>query len=116
MISRARGSRMEEKACRYLTDRGLRHICSNYRCKAGEIDLVMEDGYTLVFVEVRYRSSIRFGGALTSVTPAKQRRLRRTADHYLQQRDPYGDRPCRFDVVACDGDSSDELLWIRNAI
>jgi putative endonuclease len=93
----------------------MRHIVSNYRCGCGEIDLVMEDGEHTVFVEVRYRASARYGGALASISRGKIAKLRRTAAHYLKRFDPRGTRPCRFDVLAPDPDNASEWTWIRNA-
>lgn len=101
----------EEAALRYLQQKGLVLIDRNVRCKGGELDLVMRDGANLVFVEVRKRASVRHGGASASVTPAKQRRLVHAAQVYLQ-RYP-SPPPCRFDVVAIDGDT---LSWLKNAI
>ncbi|WP_036171310.1 YraN family protein [Massilia sp. 9096] len=106
-----RGKSWEEAARVYLERHGLVMIESNFRCKLGEIDLVMRDGATLVFVEVRQRAAGSQVSAAASITPAKIRRLVRAAQVYLQrlQRLP----PCRFDVVAIDGRS---VEWIRNAI
>ncbi|MGB9110335.1 MAG: YraN family protein [Telluria sp.] len=86
-------------------------IEANFRCKVGEIDLVMREGDTLVFVEVRQRADRSRGGAAASITPAKIRRIVRAAQVYLQRfrRMP----PCRIDVVAIDGGT---LEWLRNAI
>ncbi|HHH39553.1 MAG TPA: YraN family protein [Sedimenticola sp.] len=105
------GEAAEERALAWLRSQGLALVARNYRCKAGEIDLVMRDGESLVFVEVRYRSHRGFGSAAESVTPAKQRRLQRAASHYLQRlsRVP----PCRFDIIGVDADN--RIDWIRNA-
>lgn len=105
------GDHHEQQARSYLEQQGLRHIASNVRCKRGELDLVMRDGDTLVFVEVRFRASARFGGAAASVDPRKQARLITAASHYLQRQ--AAERPCRFDVVAIDG--SGAIHWIRHA-
>jgi putative endonuclease len=106
------GRQAELEALAFLQARGLRLIESNYRCRAGEIDLIMTDGEALVFVEVRMRVNRRFGGAVASVTPAKQRRLCAAARHYLLTRgEPDG--PMRFDVVALEGGSTPH--WIPNA-
>jgi len=79
--------------------------------RVGEIDLIMQDVGVLVFVEVRSRSSTRYGGAAASVGPVKQQRLWRTAEHYLMR---YRHPPaCRFDLVAMDGES---LQWIRDML
>lgn len=94
----------------------MRLLESNYRRKCGELDLVMLDRSTLVFVEVRYRSSNRWGGALASVTRKKQRRLINAASSYLQQHPQFKGKPCRFDVVAITGTAAEpELKWVRSA-
>ena len=84
---------------------------ANFRCKGGEIDLILRDGEQLVFVEVRQRAASRHGGAAASITPAKIRRLVVAAETYLLRytRLP----PCRFDVIAIDGE---QLDWLRDAI
>ena len=105
------GRQGEESALAYLQRHGLVLIEANFRCKLGEIDLVMREGDTLVFVEVRQRADRSRGGAAASITPAKIRRILRAAQVYLQRfrRMP----PCRIDVVAIDGG---RLEWLRNAI
>lgn len=108
----------EARALRHLISRGLRHLESNYRCRYGEIDIVMADGEQIVFVEVRYRSDLRYGGAAASVDKHKQRKLRNTAEHYRQNVAGAERKPCRFDVVCISGDiDGDELDidWIDNA-
>jgi putative endonuclease len=105
------GQSAETRAEAFLKAQGLAPVARNWRCRFGEIDLVMRDRDTLVFVEVRLRNHAGFGDGFDSVTPAKQRRLITTARHYLAtlQRVP----PCRFDVVALrDGADPD---WMRNA-
>lgn len=105
------GQAGEDAALAHLTQHGLRLVQCNFRCKLGEIDLIMQDGATLVFVEVRKRADTRHGGAAASVTFAKQRRLIRAAQYYLQR---YRMPPaCRFDVVAIDGGA---MNWLKNAI
>lgn len=97
-----RGRANEDRASRVLEERGYRIVERNYRCKLGEIDLVARDGETLVFVEVRSRSRGDRGTALDTVTPAKQQRIARVAQHYLAVRRPaFG--ACRFDVVGITG-------------
>jgi putative endonuclease len=105
------GSAAEQLASEYLQRNGLRLIESNFRCRFGEIDLILHDGATLVFVEVRLRSSQNFGGAAASVTSAKQGRITRAAQIYLQQQSR--EMACRFDVVLLDGERNIE--WIKNA-
>jgi putative endonuclease len=83
----------------------------NFRCKGGEIDLIMMDRDTLVFIEVRKRAISSFGGAAASIGSAKQRRLIIAAQVYLQRyKSP---PPCRFDVIAIDGK---EVTWLKDAI
>ena len=109
--ARQTGDDKEALARRFLEQHGLRHVAHNVRCRHGEIDLVMRDAETLIFVEVRYRRSERFGGAAASVDRRKQARLTAAAGFYLQ-RHP-SDLPCRFDVVAIG--IGDQVQWIRNA-
>lgn len=105
------GRAAEDQALSFLRAQGLALVTQNFLCKTGEIDLIMRHGDTLVFVEVRARADRVHGGAAASVTYAKQRRLIRTAQFYLQRlrRLP----PCRFDVIAIDGGI---LEWLQNAI
>ena len=105
------GTDGEDEALRYLRSKGLTLVERNFRCKAGEIDLILREGDTLVFVEVRARADDRHGGAAASITPAKQRRLLRAARFYLQRLRTLP--PCRFDVVAID---AGQLAWLRDAI
>lgn len=109
------GASAETLALRHLEQAGLRLVERNYRCRGGEIDLVMLDADSLVFVEVRYRSSTRFGRAEETVTAAKQARLTTAASHYLQRHAVT--RPARFDVVAIHPASGGEhaVEWIRDA-
>lgn len=110
------GQRAEVMAKDYLLARGLRMLTHNYHCRYGEMDLIMQHGSQLVFIEVRYRRSLTHGGALHSVQHPKQQRLRRTAKHYLQRHAKTPPPPCRFDVIAI-GPRLDEqhLQWIQNA-
>ena len=107
------GEEAEQQALDYLNRRGLKLIERNYRCKAGEIDLIMQERDALIFVEVRYRQSRDFGSALESVTPRKQRKLLAAANQYLQAKQK--DQPCRFDVVALNGSGHPRMEWIKNA-
>lgn len=101
----------EDEALAYLKQRGLTLVERNFRCKGGELDLVMQDGQTLVFVEVRKRTDDRHGGAAASVTVAKQRRLIRAAQTFLLRHS--APPPCRFDVIAID---NGVLNWLKDAI
>lgn len=111
MDRQQRGNQAERKAQQFLRRQGLRHVDTNYRCQGGEIDLIMRDADTLVFVEVRLRTHQGFGGALASIGYKKQQRLQRAAQHYLQRYKWHG--PCRFDAVGLDG--QDRIEWVRNA-
>ena len=111
MLKTLLGQSAESQAEAFLKTHGLKLLSRNWRCRFGEIDLVMQDGPTLVFVEVRLRSRGDFGGAAASVTPAKQKKLLAAARQYLAALKTLP--PCRFDVVALSGDSPPDL--IRNA-
>lgn len=99
-------------AAAYLQARGLKLLETNYRCRFGEIDLIMRDGEEIVFVEVRLRSHSAFGGARESITRDKQRRLASAASHYLAA---HGATPCRFDAMLLDTPATWRFEWIRNA-
>lgn len=105
------GRLAEDRALDYLRQQGLILIERNARSTRGEIDLVMREGRTLVFVEVRQRSSMRFGGAAASITAAKRRRMWRSAEAYLLRHGK--SMPCRFDAVCIDGDA---LVWLRHIL
>jgi len=106
------GQRLEQLAAGYLQSQGLVLLEKNYRCRFGEIDLILKDGATLVFAEVRYRRSDRFGGAKASITFSKQRRIILTAQHYLSK---HPLRACRFDAVLLSGTQNLKIEWIQNA-
>jgi putative endonuclease len=113
-----RGRRGEDEAARFLESHGLELILRNYRCRGGEIDLVMREGPTLVLVEVRLRSSEDFGGAAASVGRQKQRRFTLAARHLVTTRPEFGKLRVRFDVVALgSGKRPGEVTvnWIRDA-
>ncbi len=110
------GARAEELCAELLRKAGLRVLARNWRCRHGEIDLVAEEGGTLVFAEVRYRRDQRYGGAAESVTAAKQSRLVAAARLYLMRRPDAGSEPaCRFDVLLLDSLEGGRIQWIRNA-
>jgi putative endonuclease len=115
----ARGRRGEDLACRHLEAQGLRLLERNYRCRAGEIDLVMLDGSTLVLVEVRSRSTSAHGSAAATVGARKQQRFIRAARHLMLTRRDCRSLPARFDVVAIDPDPAGTpepvVTWIRDA-
>lgn len=105
------GKKAEDIACSFLIKNGLVLITRNYYCRHGEIDLIMQDSDTLVFVEVRYRQSNTYGSAAESVDQTKQRKLIFSANHYLTTYPT--DRPLRFDVVALSPNQTPQ--WINNA-
>ena len=109
----ARGEAAENLAAAFLLREGLTLVERNFHCRFGEIDLIARDGDTLVFVEVRMRSSERFGGAAGSITAAKRARLLRTARFYLAgvARVP----ACRFDALLVNGNDN-SIEWLKNAI
>lgn len=110
-----RGEEAERLAADHLVAGGLSLLERNYRCRYGEIDLIMTEGDGLVFVEVRFRHHVQFGGPQASVDHRKQQKLLHSAEHYLQQHHAHG-RPCRFDVVAISGEGDGiKIEWLKNA-
>lgn len=108
------GRQAEDLACRYLEAQGLRLLERNYRCAAGELDLVMRDGRNLVFVEVRYRRHNRFGTPAESVDRRKQAKLTAAALHYLQAKG--SKQAARFDVIAVSPSGNGfTVQWIPDA-
>lgn len=107
------GALAEQLAAQYLQQHGLKLLQSNYSCRFGEIDLILQDGDTHVFAEVRLRSVSRFGGAAASIDARKQAKLVRTAQHYLTtlKRIP----PCRFDAILMQETDIKKIVWIKNA-
>lgn len=107
------GQAAEELACQYLQKQGLKILERNYRCRMGEIDLIMQDDEDLIFIEVRYRQNNHYGNGAETVTLAKQNKVIKAANYYLQKQ-KFNDRiACRFDVVALT--FSDQVEWIKNA-
>ena len=106
------GKEAEQRAEHWLARSGLQPVKRNYRCRGGEIDLIMRDGDLLVFVEVRYRADNTRGGALASVSAGKRQRLILAAQHYLQTSGWQG--PCRFDVIGFEGGHT-QPHWVRDA-
>ncbi len=112
----AQGSAYERAAQHYLELRGLRFLARNFRCRAGEIDLIMMDTNILVFVEVRYRANQDFGSALESITKRKQARVVRAAANFLQRNAQFQQLACRFDAVGISGASAaTDFCWIKAA-
>jgi putative endonuclease len=111
-----RGEVWEQLACRHLQQAGLDLIARNFQTRFGEIDLVMREHDLLVFVEVRYRASRRFGSGADSITASKCQRLVTVAEQFRQRRRDLAALPCRFDVVAITGSTeTPKLDWLRGA-
>lgn len=113
---RARGDAVEAAALRFLEAKGLRLLARNASARGGELDLVMADGATVVFVEVRYRADAAFGGGAASVDARKRRKLVRAAQVWLLRHPRHANAPCRFDVMAASGDPATPAFdWLRDA-
>lgn len=111
------GEKAEQLALEHLESCGLTLVARNFRCRLGEIDLVMQEKQSLVFVEVRFRKTSRFASALESVDFRKQRKLTLAAGLFLGRHREFRDHAVRFDVVAFDGPSREryELQWVQDA-
>lgn len=114
----------EDLACRHLEAQGLKLLAANFRCPGSELDLIMREGDCVVFVEVRFRRSARYGGGAESVDRRKQERLGACALYYLQRHPRLARLASRFDVVAIAPGGSDSaagpggeqrIEWIRDA-
>jgi putative endonuclease len=111
------GEAGEAAAQAFLRQRGVKILAANFRCKAGEIDLVGQDGETVVFAEVKTRLSLAFGPPELAVHIRKQRQIVRTAEWFLAAK-RLGDISCRFDVLAVTFPEEDEaphIEWVRDA-
>ena len=104
----------ELKARDYLITQGLAWITSNFRCRMGEIDLIMQEKENLVFIEVRNRTSAHFGGAMASVTYSKKQKIIKSAMYYLMAHQLVDKQPVRFDVVGIEGEPP-TVTWVKNA-
>ncbi len=110
------GNAAEQHAVEYLNQQGLILITKNYRCRYGEIDLIMRENDILVFVEVRYRQHHHFGSSAETIDYRKQRKLSVTAQCYLQRQRLTDKVKCRFDVIAFNQPSAVQpIAWIQNA-
>jgi putative endonuclease len=119
------GTQIEDLVCNYLQQQKLKLITRNYKCRLGEIDLIMYDQTTLVFIEVRYRQQLNFGSSLESVNLIKQNKIIKTAEYYLLSQQLSEEISCRFDVVGVKPMSEKlsniskldpaQVEWIKNA-
>lgn len=121
-LAKSVGEKTEQLALEHLRSGGLELVLRNFRCRVGEIDLVMLDGDCLVIVEVRCRQpgispGFRFPSAIQSIGPHKQRKLTRAALFFLGKHKAFRNHKVRFDVVAFDGPAPDRytLQWIKDA-
>ncbi len=114
--TRTIGRETETLACEYLQAQGLHLLARNFQVPRGEIDLIMEDRQSLIFVEVRYRRNNHFGSGAETISYHKQRKLLTAAACYLQRNPQQAERPSRFDVVSIVMENSRySINWIRNA-
>jgi putative endonuclease len=110
------GRTAERLASEYLKEKGLRLLECNYRTKAGEIDLIMQDDEEIVFVEVRLRNNPHFGNAIDTIDQRKQQKIIITATHYLSQKNLIDKVNCRFDVIGISYPQTKAVIeWIQDA-
>lgn len=113
------GTEAELWAQTFLEQHGLKTITKNFHSARGEIDLIMRHGHTLVFVEVRLRSTNRHGNAMDSIDKRKQQRIISAAQNYLQTEGLWDQVQCRFDAICLDKDPDNstqyQVEWLRNA-
>jgi len=111
-----KGRWAENLAYRYLCEQHLHPVTRNHRYRGGEIDIIMQQDNTLIFVEVRYRVDQRYGSSAESVNLQKQQRIIETAQHFLQKYPHYQHSICRFDAVLITGKaSSPQVQWLQDA-
>ncbi|MGH1541837.1 MAG: YraN family protein [Arenicella sp.] len=111
-----KGQIAEKLALNFLEKRGLKLVQQNFHCRFGEIDIIMQDQQTLVFVEVKFRQSTDYGHPLESITADKLTKLKKTASYYLMK-NKLDAVACRFDVLGLSGDlSTPTINWIKNAL
>ncbi|HAT8179607.1 TPA: YraN family protein [Legionella pneumophila] len=113
-MTQEKGKLAEQLALNYLKENGLELIIQNYRCRLGEIDLIMREGPYLVFIEVRSRSNMSFGGGLASITYEKKQKIIKATSHYMIKYRIQDKFPIRFDVISIDG-KLNKITWLKNA-
>ncbi len=106
------GTKYEEVAIKHLESKGYNIVAKNFRCKNGEIDIVAKEGRYLTFIEVKYRSNLKYGYPQEAINTKKIRRITNTAKYYMLKNGISYDTPCRFDVVAIQDDG---IKIIKNA-
>ena len=118
VTKKTKGEQFEVIARKYLEQQGLICVTSNFRCRRGEIDLIMKDQCQLIFIEVRYRSRNNYGTAADTVTRKKQSKIILAAQYYLHKYYLTEKVSCRFDIVAIDSiieDQGREIKWLKDA-
>ena len=120
VTTQAKGRKHEKTAAQLLSRHRYRIVERNFLCRLGEIDLIaLDPENTLVFVEVRYRANLDYGGPLASVTPTKQGRVRRSAQFFLLSHARFKHHSCRFDVIGITGQrppaNEPKIEWIKSA-
>lgn len=114
--SKTKGFHAEEIACRYLVSKGLLLVEKNFFCRFGELDLIMKEKDSLVFVEVKYKKNQDFASCISAVTEKKQKKVKQTALYYLHKNQLFEKIACRFDVVTlCGNISCPEISWLPSA-
>lgn len=111
------GQITEAYAVNYLCLQGLTLVATNVHCRQGEIDIIMLDGDTYVFIEVKYRRNTTFGGAISAVSATKQKKIKHSIAFYLHNAglNEYN-TSCRIDVIALEGDlEKPSVTWLKNA-
>lgn len=112
--SKEKGCYFEQQAESYLIKQGLSPVARNFSCRYGEIDLIMHDGNSLVFVEVKYRQSNAYGGAINALSKSKQEKITRTIYYYLKENN-LGNCAIRVDFIAINGQNPYQFTWIKSA-
>lgn len=116
---RDKGKHYEQMAWQWLQQQGLQPVVQNYHCRRGEVDLILLDGDTLCFIEVKYRKSNAFGGVAYSIGLSKQRKIVHTAQHFIEHHSRFAGHGCRFDALFITpptaGHSAEHIEWIKNA-
>jgi putative endonuclease len=112
-----KGLRFEDLARTHLAQYGLLLLHQNYRCRCGEIDLIMRERDTICFIEVKFRKSLAFGGAASAIPRSKQRKIIKTALYYLATHQQLAKQALRFDalLIQQQPDGSNQIDWIQNA-
>lgn len=114
---KSKGLFFENLALRWLKAQGMKTVARNYHSRAGEIDLIMLESKNLCFIEVKYRSSLKFGGAAYSIPKAKQKKIIQTALSFISRQPKYSRYPIRFDALLIEPGAhhDNEVKWIKGA-